>query len=137
MTTTTRTERRKADRLWMAAELRQRLAACGATIEDDPYPTDDPRTVAFLVRAGGAHARVEFSGDSWQPDVYVIPWCIDRGAALRFDPSCPGFQEANPVHGHKCTKVYYGWDELRDQLEGDVRDLLDGLATLPETPTHA
>lgn len=122
-TAPTLTERRKADREAMAAQLQALALQHGATARRCEF--EGPREIALEIEApGGLRVRVDLDGDSVQPDVHVLPWvCWAEGVRL-----APGFGTVNPHHGRKATHVARGWPGLRAEIERGLRAAADGTA---------
>lgn len=123
--TTTLTERRKADRLEMARRLEAVAAQHGACAESVAARWG-ARCVTVDIQAGqGLRVSVDLDGESLQPDVHVIPWCIGAGSNARLAPS---FGDVNPHHRRKATHVAYGWDALAAEIERGLAAAADGSA---------
>ena len=110
------TERRKADRDEMAKRIQALAASYGipTTRDPDPYPLGERETWVFIKPENGPHLTLDFDGDSWQPDVFVLSWHMDLG-----DPRiiAPGFTRSiNEHHRRKATDVCEGFTALEATL---------------------
>lgn len=115
-------EKRAKDRATMADTLESALTQAGAVIERNPDV--GPREIELLVSvAGGARVRVDFDGESVQPDVFVLGWHIDYKSDATF-AACMG--DVNPFHHSKVTKVAYGFPHLVEMMTRDVSKLVSG-----------
>lgn len=115
-------EKRAKDRDHMAALLTGALSRDGVSIERNPDV--GPREIELIISVdGGARVRVDFDGESVQPDVFVLGWHIDHKSDATFAP-CMG--DVNPFHHSKVTKVAYGFPALLDLLVADVSKLVSG-----------
>jgi hypothetical protein len=126
----TLTVKRKADREAMAKELEARLKALGAAVvRCDPWQYA-PRRIGLVVSANhgerSASIRVDFDGDSTQPDIHVACWNASRGHC--FHPFAMGFNSVNPHHFGKATRIGYGFLDMAVQLECDVERIVSGEA---------
>ena len=116
------TEKRAKDRAFMAAHLAAKLTEAGASVERNPDV--GPREIELVISVdGGARVRVDFDGESVQPDVFVLGWHIDHKSDATF-ALCMG--DVNPFHHSKVTKVAYGFPALLDLLVADVSKLVSG-----------
>lgn len=125
-------ETRAADRKKMAAELESLIVAAGATFErreGDPYP--GARCIRLNVTAArGLGVSIDIDGDSCQPGVYVLAWCIstDSDACLADRFGVGGVGEVNPHHFQKSTQVAYGFESLKANIARGLAMAADGSA---------
>lgn len=123
------TERRKADRAKMAAQVAALAANHGITARIVSGEHQRPR--AMFVNLEGPHGlrlTVAFDGSSPQreADTYVLSWHgVERGWRLR--PYVFGTR-VNPFHGHKATDVAFGFPELVALLDRRLAAVADGTA---------
>ncbi len=122
------TERRKADRIEMAAQVRKLAVELGATVTDGLDL--GPQCVTLEIsHAGGAYLPLDFDGKSNQPDTYVACWNV------RLDnPACFShwFGDINPYHFRKSQFVARGFDALLARIRSDLECLNDGSGYSPE-----
>ena len=115
-------ERRQADRAVMAAGVAALADTLGAAFTVGQRGRE---VVVEIVHPSGARVFVGFDGASPQPDVHVITWNLYRDDGKRFHPS---FGMVNPVHGHKASRVCYGYDDLLETLRSDLEAIGEGEA---------
>lgn len=128
------TERRKADREAMAAEIRALATELGATVEDG-YAFDPQEIALEIHHAGGAYLPLDFDGKSCQPDVHVACWNVRSDSAACFSAS---FGDVNTYHFRKCQFVARGFASLLAQVRRDLEALNDGSGYSAErTAKHA
>ena len=109
------TEKRKADRLAMAAELETLIVASGAQYEREDNCSYYPQAIRLHITANkGLQLTVDLDGKSCQPDVHVLSW-----HGLRGDDKLNShtFGSVNTFHWGKATDVAYGFDALCSTLE--------------------
>lgn len=100
------TERKKGDRVKMAAIIKGVCSELGATVET----TTIAREIMLHIEGPrGLNVSIDFDGDSCQPDVFVNGWNIRRSDA-RLSSAFPG--DVNPYHFSKSTTICYGFDDL-------------------------
>lgn len=125
MTTTTKplTEKRAADRKCMADTLQKLVLSLGGNVERTQIT---PRCEMLdITGAQGLSAYIDFDGDSSQPDVHVIGWCVRHPSDAKLAPS---FGDVNPHHHRKATHVAYGFEALRQEIERGLTAAKDGSA---------
>jgi len=126
------TERRKADRLAMCAQVSQLAALYGITARG--ALCYGPRAAAVdLTGPHGLSLTVRFDGTSPAVDTYVLSWYgVDEGVRLR-----PGkFASVNPFHGHKATDTAHGFAALLALLRTRFADIRDGSAFVLTEDLH-
>ena len=129
------TERRKADRAKMAAELAFRLREAGAFVEIEPEGSNSicPRRIMLRVHAyggsRGASVGVDFDGETRQPDIHVVTW---NTTGLACFSDAMGAASLNPYHFGKATRVCEGFEALTSELVCDVMRITSGEAFSPE-----
>lgn len=136
-------ERRKADRTKMMAQVIALGRQYDATIET--HPEGDcflgPRaTLTRFVFSGGLAVSVGFDGQSCQPDVHVLSWHMDyrtdtehteyhssKNAKISaaFALLC---DSVNLYHRQKATRVCYGFDEVLRHLTATFMCIQCGIA---------
>lgn len=127
------TERRKADRLIMADQVRALARELGATVEDEEPLT--PREIRFRINhPGGATIGLDFDGDSTQPDVHVACWNVNLDSPACFSDA---FGDINPFHFRKSQFVARGLDALLARLKRDLGMLNDGTGYSAERTADA
>jgi hypothetical protein len=129
------TERRKADRIKMAAELEKLITECGASFvrEDPPYSEGDgPISKAYaqcirlnVTAARGLLVTVDLDGKSSQPDVHVLSWHIAHDSDARL---ADVFGDINRFHFCKASYVSEGFEALCDDLRDGLEMAADGTA---------
>lgn len=127
------TERRKADREKMAAEVSALAISLGAKVEiSNPAPLS-PRGIWVEIEApGGLSVTVDFDGQSCQPDVHVISWHMRPARnKARLAPCFPG-GDVNPFHRQKATYIARGFDELCAHLREVLAMARDGSIYMPD-----
>lgn len=125
------TERRKADREWMAQQIAELARECGAQAEVAP-PIYEPKDLHVNITcARGLCLSVEFEAKSCQPDVYVLSWHFkERGE----DKLSFLFGDVNRYHQRKSTEIAHGYHDLRHKLYASLCMVRDGTAfETPET----
>lgn len=128
------TERRKADRAIMAAQVAE--LARGYGLDARVVSGEHLRPRAMFVNLEGPHGlklTVQFSGDSphREPDTYVLCWHgLETG--WRLDPD--RFGSVNPYHGHKATDVARGFGSLIGLLAMRFARIRDGRAFISPDP---
>jgi hypothetical protein len=131
MTAKVLTERRAADRTEMANGIAALVTECGATydrLEGGAYP--GPRAIQLYVQAArGLRVRVEFDGDSAQPDTHVLSWhmAVDADGELN-DATFGG--DVNRFHRQKATYIAFGFEELCNRLRFGLELAASGKAFL-------
>jgi hypothetical protein len=110
------TERRKADRATMAAEVAGLARTHGLSAEVTSPGVLGPHGLGLLLM---------FDGTSNPADTYLLHWHgVEAGHRL-----APGaFQHVNPYHGHKATDTAYGFDQLGRVLTRRFAAIADGSA---------
>lgn len=122
---TTLTERRVRDRVAMCDRLIEIAQRHGAQVVAE----ESGRRIDIRINAvGGLAVHIDLSGESVQPDVHVIPWCIRFNSDARLAPS---FGQVNPHHFAKATHVAYGWEQLAAEIERGLAAAADGTAFQP------
>jgi hypothetical protein len=118
----TLTERRKADRIEMARQVRALCAELNVPVTDGEYP--GPREIKLDIRhPGGACLSLDFDGDSCQPDIHVMSWYIDSDSPACFSNS---FGDINRYHYRKATFVARGFTDLMVRLGWNLEALNAG-----------
>lgn len=113
-------ERRHADRCQMAAELTALAELLGATVETT---SEHARHIRLDITAKhGLLTSVELDGQSWQPDIHVIPWHLAHTCQEKLSPA---FGQVNPYHFRKATHVAYGWAQLLQDIERGLSSAAD------------
>lgn len=127
------TEKKKADRLKMAAAIEALAVECGAVFcEREEMPDDCIRVEIQAARA--LRIAVEFDRHNPQPDVYVLSWNFGAFGFDRLNEAT--FGNVNAAHKHKATHVARGFDDLCERLREGLEMAKDGSAFL-ETPEPA
>lgn len=122
MTARAYSERRKADREAMAAQMIVLATSHGCTVER----TDSPPCIMLRIEApGGLCVSIDVDGKSCQPDVHVIPWHMHYESDAKLARS---FGDVNPHHQRKATHVRLGFDALHAELERGFKAAADGTA---------
>jgi len=110
------TEKRKADRAYMAQKISDLARSYGATVERGEFV--DPGDHRIEIEINGLRVGVDFERRSIQPDVFVLPWNTTGKVRLRPE-FAPG--NVNPHHFGKATLVAYGFEDLCGQIEHGLR----------------
>ena len=137
MTTPALTERRKADRAKMAAQVAGLAAEHGIAARIVSGEHQRPR--AMFVNLEGPHGlrlTVAFDGSNPQreADTYVLSWHgVERG--WRLDPH--RFGRVNPYHGHKATDVAHGFGALLAMLGRRFETIAGGTAYIAAPGTSS
>lgn len=125
------TERRKADRVKMAAALVDLASAYQFAAHAEPEQPGTRRAAVRLEFPRGLRLTVDFDGAKriQRPDVYVLSWHgVDDGVRLH-----PGmFGNVNRHYGHKATDVAHGFDQLLRILQERFRCIRDDSAFITE-----
>lgn len=124
----TLSERRKADRAEMAAQVRKLATDLGATVTEGE-PLGPQEITLEISHAGGAYLPLDFDGKSCQPDVHVCCWNIRHNLPACFSSS---FGDVNIYHFRKASFVARGFDSLLCQLRRDLEALNNGSGYSPE-----
>lgn len=126
----TLTERRKADRIEMARQVRELVERLGATFTDEePLSTRDRQICFEINHIGGARIGIDFDGDSNQPDVHVACWNVRSDSPACFSDA---FGDINRYHFRKSQFVERGLDNLLYRLRCDLELLNSGEGYSPE-----
>lgn len=125
------TERRRADRGKMAAQVAELAAGRGITARAVSGEHQRPR--AMFVNLEGPHGlrlAVAFDGSSphSEPDTYVLSW---HGVADDWQLAPDQFASVNPYHGRKATDVAHGFPDLCQLLDQRFAAITDGTAFTP------
>jgi hypothetical protein len=127
----TLTERRKADRAAMAAQVAALATGHGFRAEIHPEPTflGQRCTDVLLSFPHELTVRVWFDGQSchrpeW--DTYVLSWCTEGEDGWRLAPHA--FADVNPYNGCKATDVARGFGNLLYVLGRRFAAIADGSA---------
>lgn len=106
------TERRKADRAYMAQKVIDLARSYGAEVERSEFV--EPGDHRIEIDCNGLRAGIDFERRSCQPNVFIIAW--NTRGSIRLRPEfAPG--NVNPHHFGKATLVAYGFEDLCIQLE--------------------
>lgn len=110
-------ESNKGDRTTMANLIAALVVKQGAKFEwASAEDGCGPREISLNVTApGGLQVRVEFDGDSPQPNVYVLSWHIAFDSPRKLNVDTFG-GDVNSCHFKKATYVARGFDDLCAQL---------------------
>lgn len=131
MSTKQLSARRTKDLAEMARRVASLVTTCGATFEcteGGDYP--GPRAIQLYVRAArGLCVRVEFDGDSAQPDTHVLSWHMDLESEARLSNARFG-GNVNPHHMQKATYTACGFDALCERLQFGLELAKSGAAFL-------
>lgn len=132
------TEKRKADRLTMAAKLETLITECGATFERiEPAPLS-PRAIWLEVKAArGLCVTVDLDGDSWQPDIHVLSWHMDFETDACLSDRFGRLGSLNQHHWRKATYCAEGFESLCAALRYGLTLARDGTAFDPEREAAA
>lgn len=127
------TERKKADRLKMATDLEKLISKCGATFtREDGKPGSfwpGPREILFKISAAqGLELHLDLDGDSPQPDVHVLSWCVHHSSDAKLSDKFGKFGPLNNYHYRKATYIAEGFDALCLALEYGLESARDGSA---------
>ncbi len=122
------TERKKADREKMAAIVEAIAATHGATTErPDWFPEIYPRGVMVSITTpGGLNVSVDFSGESTQPDVFVLSWHMATDSSLLISGRFS--YHVNEYHRGKATDICEGFDALTETLSTRLACIASGEA---------
>lgn len=125
------TERRRADRLTMAAMVKAICEEHGASCRIDE--NREAREVVCKIEHGGAFVNIEFDGGPFNslPDDYCMPWNVDwQRADLRFAGAFGAAvgAEVNPFHRRKCMGFAAGMDALSRRLRAALSCINEGAA---------
>lgn len=127
--TTSKTEKRKADREFMLAAVITMAERLGVAHEErEPLGTE---ISTLLCAPGGLSVRVDFDGNSCQPDVHVLSWHMDWKSEKRLNNGTFG-GNVNPHHKQKATYIASGFEDLMAKLERGLTMAIDGSAYLPD-----
>lgn len=142
-------ERRKADRAIMAAEVAALCLAAGAACEvtdfathvygDGSRPTERNRIRCEILK-GSLSVNLDFDGSRWNtmPDYFCLAWNVatgDREARLSSRFGIVAGASVNPHHRRKCTAFADGFDDLLGALR-EAFALVDSREAF-EHPQHA
>lgn len=110
-------ERRAADRETMARRAAELVTQCGATFErTEGAPHPGARAISLYVKAArGLCVRLEFDGDSIQPDTHVLSWHVGLESDARLSNARFG-GNVNPHHMQKATYIAHGFDALCERV---------------------
>jgi hypothetical protein len=127
MSSTTLTERRKADRAIMAGTVAElaRQYELSALVTGEQHGSR--QTSVELTGPHGLKLAVRFRGNTPQsaPDTYVLSW---HGVKAPWQLWPGTFGDVNPYHGCKATDVARGFDALLWLLERRFTAIADGSA---------
>ncbi len=125
-------ERRKADRERMAADVAALARELGARVEiSNPAPLS-PRGIWVEIEApGGLSVTVDFDGQSCQPDVHVVSWHMRPVRNKARLASCFPGGDVNPFHRQKASYIARGFDELAAHLREVLSMALAGTIYMP------
>jgi hypothetical protein len=130
MQTTNLREQNAAHRAEMARLIEALALETGATAERCRSSVLCPQETALYLRAArGLCVRVEFDGQSVQPDVYVLSWHTTRDSDAELNQATFG-GSVNRYHRQKATYVAHGFDELRAHLRSGLELAASGRAFL-------
>ncbi|TPI86406.1 hypothetical protein [Mesorhizobium sp. B2-8-9] len=126
------TEKRKADRLQMAAEMEKLIVANGATFERVEGGTlfPGPRAIHLNIKAArGLQLLIDLDGDSVQPDIHVLSWHFSGDTDACFADAFSGrFGTLNNYHWRKATYIAEGFQALCLAVEYGLTLARDGRA---------
>lgn len=126
------TEKRKADRAKMAAMVQELCLELGATVERE----ERNREIHLRIELGAATVGIEFDGGPFnsQPDVFCMPWNVNRRSDKRFSPAFGRAVGAtvNESHGRKCMGFADGIDALLVRLRATMECVNRGEAFLKD-----
>lgn len=124
-----------ADRVAMAREVRNTLAACKDIARLEIVDGFGARSVRVeFAHSGGISVNVEFDGDDNMDrrDDFCMAWHMtgnrDAGMTYAFGRAAGG--EVNPHHRRKCTAFAEGFDDLCVKLSRVIAALNSGQAYL-------
>lgn len=123
------TERRKADREEMAAQLVALALECGAhAYVDETWP--EKRAIMVCVEAArGLGFSLDFDGTSVQPDTHVVSWHIDgRKSDACLADAFLSVGSLNTCHYGKATTIAHGMGELRHYVRAGLELAASGAA---------
>lgn len=127
-------EKRHVDRMEMLQALNELCSQYGIAASLTLNFHGNKRAVAITIE--GPHkltATIDFSGDSGQPDVYVINWHINDLSREKRMIIHPMFcASINQFHRRKATDVCRGFPELYGTIESRLKKMVTGLATMPD-----
>lgn len=109
------TERRKADREAMAKHVIELAVQRGASVSVNEIMTRDRRIQVDIEGSQGITLSVDFDGESWQPDTFVLTWNIASRFDTRFGYGiirCGAARSVNDCHHQKATAVADGFLDL-------------------------
>lgn len=129
------TEKRKADRLYMAAELEKLCAQHGVRFERREGGPFSPRRIQFQLWVGEyLSVYLDFDGQSISPDRHVLHWAMDGVDQLYMNPSF--FESVNQYHGHKATVFRSSFSRLCEHIEAVVEGVANGTAFTTVEPIY-
>lgn len=113
-------EKKKEDRERMAMKVEEVAYKHGATVKKTPEGEDpySPRRVLLNIETPqGLGLYLAFDGQSSQPNIYVVPWCL-RSRSLRLSDDFARYQGAElSYYGNKCMPVKRGFPMLLDAID--------------------
>ncbi len=122
------TEKRKADRAKMAAELIEVATKAGATAAIDTEWPSERAVMIRIVAACGLQLNIDFDGDSPQPDTHVLSWHISRDFDTCLADAFSRVGSVSTVHFHKATSIADGFDDLCRIVTNGLTLAADGTA---------
>lgn len=132
MTKKTLSEKRAADRSFMADAIEKLVTECGATFERLAPDCVGPHEIFIEVTApGGLRVTVDFDGKSDTPNVHWLAWHMHYDSNKRLNNATFG-GDVNANHKRKATYICQGFDDLCKQLRSGLMLAKDGTAYLPE-----
>lgn len=122
------TEKRKANREAMAAEIAKLWTGDGFTCEWSLGGSYDKRRLTLhLTGPRGIGLYLSFDGGSRQPGVYVLSWHMATDSTAKLTGI---FDSVNQYHRQKATDTAHGFDDLKEVLARRIGQLQDGSAFL-------
>ena len=129
------TEKRKADRLYMAAELEKLCARLGVRLQRIDGGDFTPRRIKLELWIGKyLHVYLNFDGHSSSPDVHIMHWTMNGVSELYMNTFF--FESVNEYHGQKATVIKSSFSGLCEHIEAVVEGAANGTAFTTVEPIH-
>lgn len=124
-------ETRKKDREVMAGELDALCLKHGVPSRFIREFLGCPSAIAVEINGPhGLSATIDFSGESVQPNIYVVSWHFRFLMTEGDHVIAPGFApDINPHHKRKATDVCRGFPDLMARMEIRLASMVAGTAT--------
>lgn len=129
------TEKRKADRLFMAAELEKLCGKHEVRFERREGDFLSPRRIKFQLWVGEyLSVYLDFDGQSRSPDQYILHWMMNGVDQLYMDTSF--FESVNKYHGQKATAMRCSFSGLCYHIETVIGGAANGTAFTTVEPIY-